>query len=768
MSLRKSLKTYLIVAVMLVMGGMAVKTVGIADESGDSYTLTIEKVVKGIQEEEIYKDKEYTFEYEIEGGEKGEVTVKAGGDPTKIPVEGACTVTIREKITDEIDRLGDYKLETDNIKYEPEGNTADNTADNTEVTLSVKGKVDGTSAKNQGIYVEDNGKITIGLGEQAESGKPYLYRILDAEGNLIGDEVELSVGGEAPIDGLAAGRYYVEMAEKPETSGQPSLASDLPAAGGEEGAGMTSVNIVSPKGPDAIGAGKTDGEESEKEGDTEKKEEEKSETQTDSDKEDDASKAPGEVILDEDVARASLDDVKDDTSNSDNASDPDGDDADENGSEGTDTDEADITGNEEDNLLEPDINVNNESNENDLDENTPNINEPESETESGIMPMSSEEEELEYTYTDFEVSYEYDKTGNLFENIDYLEGVEVTVETGDLPVGNYQVKISGGDINASVPFVKNEDNEDTTSRSFSAFVGYTNENPLPEGTYRMEITDGSESPVSGNGREVTVTLGNTKHINLICTNPYKRLEIGAYNIVHEYYVDRITSRGAKECEGISSITIKEDILGTSVYGEDVPKVLEFGGHKYKYVKEENAYGFGKEDSTVSGNEAGIAPASEDGDQGIAGDNEQNSGGWEPVKDYVEDDGKTYAEAQKAGNEVVILKYVRTTEPDDPKDPEDPKDPPKDPETPPDLPDPNDPDSPPTITITDDDVPRTYVRVWDSEKEEWVYLPEDEVPLAGRTSAKTADGMAPVFWMFVAGLSVAGVGAFRYNKKRKEE
>ena len=52
MSLRKSLKTYLIVAVMLVMGGMAVKTVGIADESGDSYTLTIKKEVTGIPEGE--------------------------------------------------------------------------------------------------------------------------------------------------------------------------------------------------------------------------------------------------------------------------------------------------------------------------------------------------------------------------------------------------------------------------------------------------------------------------------------------------------------------------------------------------------------------------------------------------------------------------------------------------------------------------------------------------------------------------------------------
>lgn len=65
-----------------------------------------------------------------------------------------------------------------------------------------------------------------------------------------------------------------------------------------------------------------------------------------------------------------------------------------------------------------------------------------------------------------------------------------------------------------------------------------------------------------------------------------------------------------------------------------------------------------------------------------------------------------------------------------------------------------------------DVPRTYVRVWDPQKEEWVYLPEDEVPLAGRTSAKTADGMAPVLWMFMTGLSVAGGGSIPLRQEEK--
>lgn len=48
---------------------------------------------------------------------------------------------------------------------------------------------------------------------------------------------------------------------------------------------------------------------------------------------------------------------------------------------------------------------------------------------------------------------------------------------------------------------------------------------------------------------------------------------------------------------------------------------------------------------------------------------------------------------------------------------------------PNLPDPNDPDSPDTITIEEDGVPLTFIKVWDPEIEEFVYIPEDDVPLS---------------------------------------
>lgn len=50
-------------------------------------------------------------------------------------------------------------------------------------------------------------------------------------------------------------------------------------------------------------------------------------------------------------------------------------------------------------------------------------------------------------------------------------------------------------------------------------------------------------------------------------------------------------------------------------------------------------------------------------------------------------------------------------------------------TPAATPDPRIPDSPDIITIDDDGVPRTYVKVWDSEEEDWTYISEDDVPRA---------------------------------------
>ena len=67
-----------------------------------------------------------------------------------------------------------------------------------------------------------------------------------------------------------------------------------------------------------------------------------------------------------------------------------------------------------------------------------------------------------------------------------------------------------------------------------------------------------------------------------------------------------------------------------------------------------------------------------------------------------------------------------------------------------LPDPNDPDSPDEITIIEDGVPKSFEKVWDDEEEEWVYIPEDDVPRVPMT------GDPFNVWPYVTILSAAGL------------
>lgn len=94
----------------------------------------------------------------------------------------------------------------------------------------------------------------------------------------------------------------------------------------------------------------------------------------------------------------------------------------------------------------------------------------------------------------------------------------------------------------------------------------------------------------------------------------------------------------------------------------------------------------------------------------------------------------------------------------------PETPPETPERP-QLPDPNDPNSPPTITIWEDGVPTTYVRIWDPEKEEYVYVPEDEVPLGYLEVPETGEGFG--FWKLSTLLSLLGLATLRFGRKKEE-
>ncbi len=95
------------------------------------------------------------------------------------------------------------------------------------------------------------------------------------------------------------------------------------------------------------------------------------------------------------------------------------------------------------------------------------------------------------------------------------------------------------------------------------------------------------------------------------------------------------------------------------------------------------------------------------------------------------------------------------------------------------PDPNEPDSPEEITIMEEDVPQTYIKTWDPENEEYVYLPEEPIPLAPMTSTptplarldttpKTDDPNHPWFWLGICFASALGIGLLKPRKKQEDE
>lgn len=96
----------------------------------------------------------------------------------------------------------------------------------------------------------------------------------------------------------------------------------------------------------------------------------------------------------------------------------------------------------------------------------------------------------------------------------------------------------------------------------------------------------------------------------------------------------------------------------------------------------------------------------------------------------------------------------------------PETPPANPERPTQLPDPNDPNSPERITIWEDDVPRTYIKSWDPEKETWVYIPEEDVPL-WNALPQTGDWSMGKFCAMLTAVSLCGliVLAARYRKRK---
>mgnify|MGYP001032529041 CR=1 FL=1 len=116
--------------------------------------------------------------------------------------------------------------------------------------------------------------------------------------------------------------------------------------------------------------------------------------------------------------------------------------------------------------------------------------------------------------------------------------------------------------------------------------------------------------------------------------------------------------------------------------------------------------------------------------------------------------------------------VETPDEETPEDPQGEQSEEPQEEYPTELPDPNDPDSPDVITILEEGVPKTYKKIWDPETEEWMYILDDEIPLANMDfpleTPATGDDSRTGLWLLLNGLSFSGLAAIFLTKLRRNK
>ena len=78
----------------------------------------------------------------------------------------------------------------------------------------------------------------------------------------------------------------------------------------------------------------------------------------------------------------------------------------------------------------------------------------------------------------------------------------------------------------------------------------------------------------------------------------------------------------------------------------------------------------------------------------------------------------------------------------------------------------------SLTIWEDDVPKTYIKVWNEETEEFEYILDEEIPLANREpeleTPATGDARLTGLWLLVNVLSLTGLAAVYFLKIHKKK
>lgn len=278
-------------------------------------------------------------------------------------------------------------------------------------------------------------------------------------------------------------------------------------------------------------------------------------------------------------------------------------------------------------------------------------------------------------------------------------------------------------------------------------------------TYQLNYTDSGAIYGTASGSTGSVTF----------TNSFSQGEY-AYRYIHEYYVKK--ADGSYQHEGRSAITtVRGRSKGEIYQAGNIRKDTSHNGVEYIHFDE--SYGWVtplspessvnvKEDTEARS--AQNAPPFSSEYQGILseGTGTANTDTGTRQIAYAPVAGWTESRVTTDARELIILRYYRQPSADPPDDPPDtPNNPPKLTE----LPDPNDPGSSEEITIWEDGVPKTYIKIWQPEEEEWVYIPAEDVPL-GQTP-KTGDPNSTGLWMLLALCSLTGLGMLALRPGRKE-
>ena len=221
----------------------------------------------------------------------------------------------------------------------------------------------------------------------------------------------------------------------------------------------------------------------------------------------------------------------------------------------------------------------------------------------------------------------------------------------------------------------------------------------PQSDAYGKMDSGKETYQPNSGMTYVKATENGEQIIIL---RYVRSGLGSYKVVHEYYKDSVAPENLEGRTGIETIG-GLPLDGKTYSASGIAWKTGFNGRTYTHVSD--VYGV------------------------------MTSGAGQ----YQAEDTMSSVVATESGQQIIILQYVYTPDPPDE----------------PDLPDPNDPDSPDEITITEEGVPKTYIKVWDPENEEFIYIPDDEVPLWDATP-QTNDSSHTALWAGLCAVSLAGM------------